>query len=72
MDLKLKDKVVLVNGSTGGIGQAICRAFAGEGCKLAIASTSQEKLDVFVSTLDIAPENIKTFVVDAKKEEEIT
>ena len=71
MDLKLKDKVVLVNGSTGGIGQAICRAFAGEGCKLAIASTSQEKLDAFVPTLDIAPENIKTFVVDAKKEEEI-
>ena len=41
MDYGLKGKVVLVNGSTGGIGQAICRAFAREGAKLAIASTSQ-------------------------------
>lgn len=71
MDLKLKDKVVLVNGSTGGIGQAICRAFAREGCKLAISSTSQAKLDAFVPTLDIAPENLKTFIVDVTKEEQV-
>lgn len=71
MDYKLKDKVVLVNGATGGIGQAICRAFAAEGAKLAIASRSQEKLDAFVPTLDIAPENIKTFVADATKEADI-
>lgn len=71
MDLKLKDKVVLINGATGGIGQAIVRAFAGEGCKLAIASTSQTKLDAFVPELDIAPENLATFVTDVTKEDQV-
>jgi NAD(P)-dependent dehydrogenase (short-subunit alcohol dehydrogenase family) len=71
MDLKLKDKVVLINGATGGIGQALCRAFAKEGCKLAISSTNQAKLDAFVPTLDIQPENLKTFVADVTKPEEV-
>ena len=55
MDYKLKDKVVLINGSTGGIGQALARAFAAEGCKLALSSPAQDKLDAFIPTLDIAP-----------------
>ena len=71
MDYKLKDKVVLINGSTGGIGQALARAFAAEGCKLALSSTAQEKLDAFIPTLDIAPENLKTFICDVTKEEEV-
>ena len=71
IDYKLKDKVVLINGSTGGIGQALARAFAAEGCKLALSSTAQEKLDAFVPTLDIAAENLKTFVADVTKPEEI-
>ncbi len=71
MDYGLKGKVVLITGSTGGIGQALCRAFAAEGCKLAISSTSQDKLDAFVPTLDIASENLRTFIADVTHEDEV-
>lgn len=71
MDYGLKDKIVLITGATGGIGQALARAFAAEGCKLAITSTKQEKLDAFVPTLTIAPDKIKTFIADVTKEEDV-
>ena len=71
MDLKLKDKVVMITGSTGGVGESLVRAFAAEGCKLAISSTKQEKLDKLVPTLDIAPDHLLTFVVDVSKEDQI-
>ena len=71
MDLKLKDKVVLINGAPGGIGQALCRRFAAEGCRLAISSTSQEKLDAFVPTLGLGPDRIKTFICDVTVEEQV-
>ena len=71
MDMGLKDKVVMITGATGGVGEALTRAFAAEGCKLAISSTKQEKLDALLPTLDIAPENLLTFVVDVTDEEQV-
>ena len=71
MDLKLKDKVVLVTGGTGGIGAAIVRAFLGEGAKVAFSSTSREKADALIATLDAAEGQVAGFVADMTKEEEI-
>ena len=71
MDLKLKDKVVLVTGGTGGIGTAIVKAFLGEGAKVAFSSTSQAKIDALIPTLDAAEGQVKGFVADMTKEEEI-
>ena len=76
MDLKLKDKVVLITGGTGGIGTAIVKAYLAEGAKVAFSSTSQAKIDALLPTLegDVAgfvaymnrEEDIKAFVENAK------
>lgn len=45
MDLHLEGKVVAITGGSEGIGKAMAHAFLKEGCKVAICSRSQEKLD---------------------------
>ena len=71
MDLHLKDKVAIVTGGTGGIGSAIVRAFLREGAKVAFSSTSQEKADALVAKLDAPEGQVKGYVADMTKEEDI-
>lgn len=71
MDYQLKDRVVLITGATGGIGQALTQAFAQEGCRLAISSTSQAKLDAFTPSLGLGEDRLKTFVVDVTDETQV-
>ena len=40
--MDLKDKIVLVVGGAGGIGLGIGKAFATEGCKVALADTDED------------------------------
>ncbi len=70
MDLKLKDKVVLVTGGTGGIGSAIVRGFLAEGAKVAFSSTRQEKANALIAELD-AGDQVAGFVADMNSEEDI-
>ena len=71
MDLKLKDKVVLVTGGTGGIGTAIVKGFLAEGAKVAFSSTRQEKIDALLPKLNAEENQVAGFVADMNKEEDI-
>jgi NADP-dependent 3-hydroxy acid dehydrogenase YdfG len=62
MNLNLKDKVVMITGSTGGVGEALVRAFAAEGCKLAISSTRQSKLDAMYNGPHVKTSNEELMV----------
>jgi len=44
MDLKLAGKIVLITGSSHGIGFAASRTFAAEGCRLMLSARSVEQL----------------------------
>jgi 3-oxoacyl-[acyl-carrier protein] reductase len=51
MDLKLADKVVLITGSSRGIGLATAKAFAGEGCRIMLSARSAEQLQAAETAL---------------------
>jgi len=44
MDLKLQDKLALVTGSTGGIGLAIAKSLAAEGCRVIVNGRSEARV----------------------------
>src|SRR5690348_17642814 len=45
MDLGLKDRVAIVAASSHGLGQATARAFAAEGCKVAMCSRNLKAVE---------------------------
>src|SRR5580692_240376 len=74
----LKDKVVVITGAGSGIGQALARAMAAEGCRLALADRNPSGLKETLSmvkgataktwTLDVTrPDAVVRFARDVKK-----
>ncbi|MCF4102534.1 SDR family oxidoreductase [Gillisia sp. M10.2A] len=56
--MKLKNKVAVVTGASSGIGKAIAKQLASEGCNVALASRSTDKLEELAKEIDT-----KTLVV---------
>lgn len=73
MDLKLKDKVVFVSGSTAGIGFAIAHRFLTEGAQVIINGRTKESVDNAVNELKLLVENSKVsgIFADFSKVDEI-
>lgn len=66
MDLKLKNKIALVTGSTAGIGYSIAKSLANEGANVYINGRSQAKVDEVVKKLiaETGNENVKGIAAD--------
>jgi NAD(P)-dependent dehydrogenase (short-subunit alcohol dehydrogenase family) len=64
MDLKLRDKVVVVTGGSKGIGYACAEAFVAEGAKVTIVSRSQMNLDAAVAKLSRGAHPVRAIAAD--------
>lgn len=54
MDMELAGRRVLITGASQGIGQGLAKAFANEGCRLALVARSADKLDALARNLQAA------------------
>jgi 3-oxoacyl-[acyl-carrier protein] reductase len=73
MDLKLKDKVIMIAAASQGIGYGIAEAAAREGARLSLCSRSREKIEQAAGTLrDQFGIEARGYVCDAGDSEAVT
>lgn len=60
----MNNRVVVITGATGGLGQVAAHAFAEQGASLTLVSTSQEKLDALADDLNLPADKVLTRAVD--------
>lgn len=73
MDLKFKNKVIMVAGSSEGLGYGIAKCLAEEGCHLSLASRSIDKITSAVDQLKAINHtaNIRGYIMNASDSESI-
>ena len=60
----MENRVVVITGSTGGLGRIAARAFAEQGASLALVSTDQDKLDALARDLNLPAGRILTYAAN--------
>jgi 3-oxoacyl-[acyl-carrier protein] reductase len=70
MDLKLKGLSVLVTGGTAGIGEAVVKAMAQEGCDVAFCSRSAHKVEATARALQGSPGRVRGRAIDVTSSED--
>lgn len=64
-----KDRVAVITGATGALGSVVARSLAAEGVRLALISTSNEKLKRLAAELDLPGEAVLTGAFDLTQAE---
>ena len=64
--MKLKDKVAVITGASSGIGKAIAKKLSSEGCKVALASRSVDKLSDISESLSTETLAVRMDVTDTE------
>jgi len=73
MSNELKDKVAIITGGSRGIGKAIAKRFAKEGCNLMLASRTNSELEkTAASIISQFSVSVNTYQTDIRSEIEIT
>lgn len=72
MDLGLKGKVAVISGGTHGIGRAIALALVDQGCRVAVFSRTQERVDETLALVKKRGGEALGFKADATSKEDIS
>src|SRR3982075_282788 len=70
MELNLHEKVVLITGSSRGIGLATAKAFAAEGCRLMLSARSPEHLSEAEAELSRSGAEVAAHTADVSNPDE--
>jgi len=70
-EFSLEGKVAVVTGGAGGIGTAICRAYAGAGAKVVVASRNQQNIDKVANELKSMGADALAVAVDVTVPEQV-
>lgn len=69
--MELKDKVIVITGASGGIGQTMARQFAAKGAQLALVDMNPERLLDLQKSCEAQGVRAETYVVDVSKEAKV-
>jgi NAD(P)-dependent dehydrogenase (short-subunit alcohol dehydrogenase family) len=69
--MEFQDKVVIITGAAGGIGQAVSKLFIENGAKLTLVDVNKDSLQELVESLNLDEKNYLIEVADVSKEEEV-
>ena len=71
MSKRLQNKVVLITGSSGGLGKLMARRFLAEGCRIILTGSNPNKLDDTYHELGADAENMLAIPADIRTEEHV-
>ncbi|MCM3584662.1 SDR family oxidoreductase [Mesobacillus maritimus] len=69
--MSFQNKVVVITGAAGGIGQEAVKTFAENGAKVVLVDLNQEALDQVVTELDLKEGTYLTVAADVSKEDQV-